>query len=114
MKRHPGATLVSRGPAVIESGKKTTIVCHVRSKYLKVTANSRTLIEWKNPPYDTATTRLPVTNPNSLFLAARYPSQFRISRIGLTPISGGAPKRLRMTGASGGVISPIGGKKKKK
>jgi hypothetical protein len=104
-RKYPSEAINHVG-VVLTPGKPASIICSVRKKHLKVTVDGKTVIEWKNPPYSTASAGKywVVQNKSCLFLGCLDTSTFEISGLTLKPLSG-RPKKIVTTG--GEVIAPF-------
>ncbi len=96
VQRHPGSTLIWRG-STFEGDKPATVVCSVRRNHLRVTVNGQVAIDWKNPPYATASPpeEWDTPKPECLSLISRDVATYRVSQLVLRPVGGGAPRRVR-------------------
>jgi hypothetical protein len=95
---HPGDKVAWKGMP-FAGDKPAALVCSVRRSSLRVTLNGQAVIEWRSPPYATASTpdEWAAPNPQCVYLVARDAATFEVSQITMKGL-GGTPRKYSAPG----------------
>lgn len=92
-RAHPDDQIVHSGP-LLTNGKPGTVVCSVRASRLLVSVDGKRVVDYRNPPYETATVYPGFAVPDESTISLAVSGPFRVHRLTLRPVRG-LPKRVR-------------------